>query len=178
MIREEDITRVGKFQKTHGLKGELNTLLDIEPKYFEEDHPMIVAIEGLYVPFYIESIRKKGNFSYLVKLIGIDSEKEASQFVNQDIFMLSSDKDEWLDEDEFYVDSFIGFEVMNKDDNKKIGKIIGIDDTTENILFLLNRENEMIYIPVVDNFIVEIDEEDKIIVMDLPEGLVNLNIKE
>lgn len=179
MIKHEDITRVGKFQKTHGLKGELNTILDIDPEYFEEGKPLIVAIEGLFVPFYIESIRKKGNVSYLIKLEGVNNEKDASRFVNQDVFMLSADKEKWLDEDEFYVDSFIGYDILNRENNKSVGEIIDIDDSTENVLFIVKQKDseETVFIPVVDDFIVEVNEADKKIVMELPEGLIDLNLK-
>ena len=177
MIKQEEITRIGKFQKTHGLKGELNTILDIDPEYFNEGNPMIVDIEGLFVPFYTESVRNKGNISYLVKLEGIASEKEASQFVNQEIFMLTKDRDKWLDNDEFYVDSFIGYEVVDSEKDNMIGKIIGIDDTTDNVLFQIKKGDETILIPVVDEFIEDVDEENMVIKMKLPEGLVDLNFK-
>lgn len=177
MIKQEEITRIGKFQKAHGLKGELNTILDIDPEYFNEGNPMIVDIEGLFVPFYTESVRNKGNISYLVKLEGIASEKEASQFVNQEIFMLTKDRDKWLDNDEFYIDSFIGYEVVDNEKDNMIGKIIGIDDTTDNVLFQIKKGDETILIPVVDEFIVDVDEENMVIKMKLPEGLVDLNFK-
>ena len=39
MIKEEELIEIGKFQKTHALKGELNALLDVGPEYLEERQP-------------------------------------------------------------------------------------------------------------------------------------------
>ena len=73
MIEEKDIVQAGKFLKPHGLKGELNAVLDYDAEILEEDYPLIVDMDGIYVPFYAESVRPKGHFSSLVKLEGIDS---------------------------------------------------------------------------------------------------------
>lgn len=51
MIKEDEIIEIGKFQKTHALQGELNALLDVDLDFAEEDHPLIVEIDGIYVPF-------------------------------------------------------------------------------------------------------------------------------
>lgn len=54
--------------------------------------------------------------------------------------------------------------------------ISGINDATQNVLFLITtpRGNE-IFIPVADEYIVEIDHDNETLTTDLPEGLVELN---
>ncbi len=59
MIEVNDIVAIGKFQKTHALKGELNAILEIDSEFLEEGNAIIAEIDGIYVPFYIKSIRKK-----------------------------------------------------------------------------------------------------------------------
>ncbi len=61
MIKKEDIVEIGKFQKTHALKGELNALLDIDGDYAADGNALVVAVDGIYVPFYAESVRPKGS---------------------------------------------------------------------------------------------------------------------
>ena len=60
MIREEDLFPIGKFQKTHALKGELNAVLDINEDFLDEDYPLIIDLDGIFVPFYTESWRGGG----------------------------------------------------------------------------------------------------------------------
>lgn len=178
MIKEEEIIRIGKFHKTHGLKGELNVILDIEPDYFIEGNPLIVELDGLYVPFYIETIRQKGTISYLMKLEGVDSENLASAFVNKEINILKEGSEEWIDAEEEDENSFKGFTVMDSATDKCIGIIEDIDDSTDNILFLVKNEEKTFYIPAVDEFITDIDETVRILKVNLPEGLLDINNKD
>ena len=178
MIKEEDIYTVGKFQKTHALKGELNMITDLDPEYFNEGNPIIVEYDGLYVPYYSTGIRKKGNTSYLVKIDGIDSEEQASEFVNKEIYILKKDAEEWIGED-LYSEDLEGYEIEDSATGESIGLIEKLDDTTENVLFIIKSADEdEIIIPANDDFIVEINDEIKKIRMVLPEGLVDLNKKE
>ncbi len=179
MIREEEISAVGKLQKTHALKGELNVMLDIDPEYLEEGNPAIIDIDGIYVPFYADSIRTKGSFSYLVKFEGIDSEFEAKQLVNKTIYARKDKLKEYMEEnyDEDYTlyDDLVGCTIIDTDKGE-IGNVIEIDSNTENELFIVEtQDGKTIYIPLTEDFIEEIDEETKTIRMNLPDGLLELN---
>ena len=99
MIEEKEVTPVGKFQKTHALKGELNALLDINEDFFDENNPLVLEVEGIFVPFYLESIRRKGSSSFLIKLKGIESEEEAKSFVNKEIYALKDTLKTFLEEE-------------------------------------------------------------------------------
>lgn len=178
MITEKEIVEIGKFQKTHALKGELNAILDIEPDY-AENNPLIVDIDGIYVPFYTESIRPKGKTSYLIKLKGIDNVDAAAELVNNIIYGLRKDLLGYFDssEEEIVFDNdLIGYDVEDLTLGI-IGKVKSIEDSTMNILIIVDGPNGEIYTPYNENFIEEIDYDDKKIVMDLPEGLVHLNEK-
>lgn len=176
MIREEDLIKIGKFQKTHALKGELNMISEVAPEYYKEGNPLIIPVEGIFVPFYVDNIREKGSTSFLVKLDGIESEEDAARFVNSEIYMLRKDKDEWLEEDNEQPSYFVGFEIIDDETGKVIGQIKDIDDTTANILFIVEDEEEnVIYLPAVEEFIKEIDENSRQIRMTLPSGLLDLN---
>ncbi|MCH5229947.1 MAG: 16S rRNA processing protein RimM [Muribaculaceae bacterium] len=179
MILREEIVDVGKFQKTHALKGELNMILEIDPDYFLQGNPLIVDMDGIYVPFFIESVRPKGSTSYLVKLAGIETEKEASCFVNKEINILKSDFKEISDEEGIIENFLIGYKIINKVTDTIVGEIIDIEDSTTNVLFVLeNEKGEEVYIPMNEELIYTINDEDREIIMDLPEGLIDLNSKD
>lgn len=175
MIKKEDIVEIGKFQKTHALKGELNALLDIEEDYVEEGNPLVVEIDGIFVPFYGASIRPKGSESYLIQLDGVDSQEKAQELVNKTIYGLRENLIDYFDDPEMVMKSdFIGY--MIKDENHgEIGKVVDIDDSTANVLFVVeNKDGKKIYIPVADEFIISIDDEYKLILVSLPDGLIDL----
>lgn len=188
MIEEKDIIEAGKFQKPHGLKGELNTFVDFNSKILEKDYPLIVEMDGIYVPFYAESVRPKGHFSSLVKLEGVDSVDNTRKFVNKVFYLLRRDVAEFFDieEDDIEMeDDFIGYKVFDQN-GKYLGKVEELDISTENMLLLVrpdstpdDDEPDILYIPFNDDLIMmQVDSEDPSeseIHLDLPEGLLELN---
>ena len=52
--------------------------------------------------------------------------------------------------------------------------MIDVDNTTLNTLFLVEREEEELLVPAQEEFIVGIDQKQKLITVELPEGLLNL----
>ncbi|MDE5827276.1 MAG: hypothetical protein K2H57_06885, partial [Duncaniella sp.] len=57
-----------------------------------------------------------------------------------------------------------------------IGLISGINDATENVLFLITTpDGNEIFVPVADEYIDDVDYDNETITTDLPEGLVDLN---
>lgn len=179
MIKKEDITAVGKFQKTHALKGELNMISDIDPQYFLDGNPLIIEDDGILVPFFVESVRPKGSTSYLVKISGINSEEDASSFVNKEVNMLRKDADDWIDLSLPEEYEYMYYYVVDTSTGKSIGRIIDVEDSTTNILFIVEKfDGDEILIPATEDFIKEIDEDNNLIKMDIPEGLLDINNKD
>lgn len=181
MINQKDLKEIGKFQKTHALKGELNALLDIDPDYMTDGNAIVVDVDGIYVPFYADTVRPKGAHSYLVKLDGLDSEEEAKPFVNKTVYALKKELAPYFDMDEEEIideDDLTGFSVVDAESGSEIGKIAYVDTSTENVLLVVRTPyDDEVFVPAVDDFINEIDEQERIIRVTLPDGLVDLNVK-
>lgn len=89
------------------------------------------------------------------------------------------DAEEWLEDELRDSNDLKGYKLIDFETGVVIGIIDRIEDSTENLLFLVTDENnEEIYIPATDDFIVEIDDESQEIKMNLPSGLIELNKKE
>lgn len=181
MIEEKELVKIGKFQKTHALKGELNAIIDIDSDYVENGEPLIVNMDGIFVPFYAESIRGKGVMSFLIKLEEVDSEEDAKLFVNHDIYALKETLREYYeDEDgEFtFEDELVGYQAVDEKAGV-LGEVTGIDDNTSNVLLIVeNEEGDELYIPLAEDFILAIDNDERKIIMSLPDGLLDINKKE
>lgn len=187
MIEEKDLIESGKILKPHGLKGELNVMMDYNAEILLEDYPLIIEIDGIFVPFYAESVRPKGHFASLVKIQGVDTVENAKEFVNKIIFLRKKDVAEYLqiEEDELVTeDDYIGWKVYDSKQDY-IGRVEELDCSTENMLLIVrpdcdeNEENNLIYIPFNHDFITEvqqdIDPNECELHLDLPEGLIDLN---
>ena len=168
MILEKEIFKAGKINKTHGVNGELNCAIDEDT--IDRAEYMVLDMDGIFVPFFISNIRVKSSNSVLLTLEDIETETDARNLVGKDIYLpihLMSD------EDMLSYEYFVGFTVVNGDE--KLGEISFVDDQTVNILFGITAEDGDILLPAVEDFIMEVDNENKILYTNYPIELVELN---
>lgn len=178
MIDKKDIIEIGKFRKTHGLQGELNAEFDVDADFLESGKPLIVERDALPVPFYVETVRTKGSETYLVKLEGVDTQEEAAEFVNCPVYALRSDMVDYYGvegEELFLADDLEGYAVVDVRAGK-VGVVESIDDSTENELLVVRTDGgDEVMIPFTDDLLITIDDDKQEIVMELPDGLLDLN---
>lgn len=179
MITKQEISSIGVVNKTHGVKGELSVTLDLDSSVIENEKFVICNIDGIYVPFFINSFRPKSNYTCLIKFENINTDSDAKFFVDKEIYQLKSNICKYSDNNDLenggYADDFIDYKIFDSDYGY-IGKIIDIEVSTENNLFIVEgSDNHIIYIPITDDFITDINDDQLKIIMNLPEGLINLN---
>ena len=172
-MRKEDYFYLGKIAKKFSFKGEVLLYLDTdEPELYENMESVFVEFNKNLVPFFIENSSLHKNDFLRVQFEDVDSEEEADSILNCDVYLPLSMLPK-LSGNKFYFHEVIGFEIEDKRLGV-FGKIVSINDTTAQPLFeVLNGEVEML-IPMIDHFLVEIDRKNKKVVMDLPEGLVEM----
>ncbi len=173
MITEKEVVRIGTLLKPHGVKGEI-TLSLLSPVTDQLEIPYFICLlDGIFVPFFVETIRDKGIGSALIKFKGVDSVEQARRFQGVKMFTSLQYASEIVEE-KYTWESFIGFQVV---DTKKgmLGKIESIDTTTLNILFFIIDTDKEIIIPANEEWIENIDVHEKVIKLSLPEGIVDLN---
>ena len=172
MIKENEVFKIGKFIKPHGIKGEIN--LSFENDVFDRvDCPYLICrIDNILVPFFIEEYRFKGKETALIKFEDIDDEEKARRMSGLEVYFPRKYYEEESNEEiEYSWNFFIGFSVIDKTAGK-LGIIEDIDDKTINTLFLVkDGENELI-IPATEDFIEKIDAKKKVLYLVLPEGLI------
>ena len=172
-MRKEDCFYLGKIAKKFSFKGEVLIYLDTdEPELYENMESVFVEFNKNLVPFFIENSSLHKNDFLRVQFEDVDTEEEADSILNCDVYLPLSMLPK-LEGNKFYFHEVIGFEIEDKRLGV-FGKIVSINDTTAQPLFeVLNGEVEML-IPMVDHFLVKIDRENTKVVMDLPEGLVEM----
>ena len=172
MITREELIKIGRFNKPHGVKGELSFTFT-DDIFDRTDCPYIVCeIDGIFVPFFIEEYRFKSDTTALLKLEDVDNEQEARAFSLLDVYFPKSYYDTAAEE-EAPDDYFIGFTVVDNEMGE-LGEIVSIDDSTENVLFEIDHNGRTLLIPAVDEFVSEVDEENRKLYMNIPEGLLDL----
>lgn len=170
MIKEEEVYKIGIINKPHGIHGELSFTFD-DDIFDRVDADYIVCLmDGILVPFFIESYRFRSDSSALIKLEGVDNEQQARRFTNTEVFFPKRHAEGTEDEDLTWA-YFTGFIIKDVKEGK-IGKVTDVDDSTINTLFVVDRDGKELLIPAQEDFIVNLDREARIITMDLPSGLI------
>lgn len=168
MILLEEIAPIGVFGKTHGVKGEIN--LELNSDFDLEDTDFIIVdIDGIFVPFFIGEYRYKTNSTALVLFEDITSEEKVRPFFGKTAYVKKEALGE-CEDDEMSINYYVGFTMLTPN-QKMIGQIIEIDDSTANVLFVLDNEA---LIPVGAVEVVDIDPERHIMIVELPEGLLDI----
>ena len=175
MVTESQITEIGRLNQPHGIKGEINAVA-YDGIELSELSCIILDVDGIFVPFFMSGIRRRGTQSYLITIEGIENEQKASSIANKTIFALSDEVKQYTDNDEegFYAEDFIGFRIISSDGELN-GIVTDIDDSTENVLFIVKADSGKKHlIPVADEIITGIDIENRQLTVELPAGLLEI----
>ncbi len=168
MIRKEDCYKIGRIGKAHGVRGELSFLFTDDVFNRADADYLILEVDGILVPFFMEEYRFRSDSLALVKFCDIDTQQRASELTNCDVWFLRSLTP---DDEEPTLAGLVGFEIVEAGTGKSVGHIAAIDDTTVNLLFELEDGT---LIPANDELITDIDTSGKRITMSIPEGLLAL----
>lgn len=174
MINFNELIKIGNFSKPHGIKGEIffnctNNCFDKSKDLF-----FVFELEGIFVPFRVESYRFIFNSTALVKLKNINTIEQAHLLSYQEVFSPLKQLTENIElnfSKTFHPwDYFIGFRIIDEKMGE-IGYITNIDKFTINTLFIIEKGGKEILIPTADEMITTIDDKQRIIYMQLPAGL-------
>lgn len=169
MLKKEDFVYYGKFLKPHGTKGEIG--LQSDGFTLGDDCDFVACdIDGILVPFFFETIRSKSSDISIVKVERMESAEDVRFLTNRDTYIPR----QWVEESEELTWSYFkGFKAIDTELGE-LGEIVDVDDSTMNTLFVVEGENDETLIPAQEEFIVNIDHENKEIIFELPEGLVSM----
>ena len=166
-------TAVARVAKLFGRDGELSLILfDTFPGEYTLSEPLFVEIDGLAVPLFFEQFNRRGVNGATVRFADIDTQRRAAELVGHELYLADSfpDEEEELDEDEIYLEDLVGYEARFDSHRGPIEEFVD----GENPLFRLSIDGQEVWVPAVDEFIVEIDTQAHTVSFDLPEGLLEL----
>lgn len=172
-ISKEDCTEIGYVKKTHGVKGELQIFYEegVEDLLDELEY-IFFEYEGLLVPFFIDTVFSSGATSAIILFKTLGSKEKANSYTGCKLFI---EIERLADvEADFSPQLLKGFTVSDIRKGK-IGEISEIEDFGGNIVFTITVKRKKILIPFHDELLVEFDPAKKVIVLDCPEGLIDLN---
>lgn len=172
MILQEEVFHIGRLGKPHGIKGEITFMFTDDVFDRVDAEYLIIEVDGILVPFFIDEYRFKSNETALMVFDGITTVEQARELTNCEVYFPRSLSDH--SEDEMTWEEFVGYQITDLHEGS-IGKIVDVDDATENVLFSVDYKDNTILLPAAEELIVDIDHKERIITTELPEGLLDLS---
>lgn len=167
--------KIGKLVAVHGLKGELllkhtlgkrSSLKGLQTVFIEER-------KESFLPWFIESTKIKNENEIYLKLENVSS-REAAMKLNQ--------KETWVTEADFkkYASksspaSLLGYTIINN--NEMLGEILEVIEQPHQLLCRLEIKGKEALIPLHEETLQKADHRKKQVVVQLPDGLLEVYIK-
>lgn len=159
---------MGKVVNVVGLKGELKIYSYTDRNERFEELDQIWLDNKVHA---IENVRYQ-NKVVILKLEGINDRNKAEEQRNKNVYIDESNLQR-LPEDTYYVRDLIGISVVTED--VELGKITDvIQNSAQDLYEVKTADGKKVYIPVVKEFIKDVDIEAGIVNVTLPEGLLDL----
>lgn len=171
-MQPRDLIQIGKIIKLSGHSGEL---IIYGPSFIEEikdfSIPLFIEISGEKVPFYIEELKPINKERAVVKFQYVNSEKKALNLLDKNIYIVSKN----MVKDKMKFD-WKGFLVIDEIYGE-VGELSFIEENSKNPLMIIKNGPNEILIPYREEFIVGMDEKERVLVVNCPEGLLDLYLK-
>ena len=164
--------KVGTVVSKHGYKGDIKiNISSFNLNTFPDLSHLFIELDGNFIPFSINEIRSFSKNVLIVKLKEINSEKEVDEIIHKNIYV-DSTKIESKKDSVFFYDDLINFNVFK--DSQKIGTVESINTDLPQPVFEVKYDSRLVLIPIHQDLIKEIDKENNIIHLDIPDGLLEI----
>jgi 16S rRNA processing protein RimM len=163
---------IGKLVATFGVQGDLilkhhlgkkTSLKGLETFFIEDKKDELL-------PYFIESIKIKSDDELYVKVEGINTKEAAQKLVQKQV---------WLVEEEFHKYagksapiSLLGFHMVQ--DEEDLGEILEVIEQPHQLLCRIDWKGKEALIPIHDETLIKVDKKRKIVLVNLPEGLLDI----
>ena len=172
-LDESTVYKIGRLGKPHGVKGEVTFQFDDDVFVRTEADYLVLEIDGILVPFFIEEYRFHGEATALVKFCDVDTQEQARELTGCTVFFPRQQTDG--EDADVSWSELIGFTLVDAQSNRSVGKVVSVDDSTLNVLFDVRTADERdVLVPASEELIEDIDIASQEIRMNLPEGILEI----
>lgn len=182
-----NLLQIAQVLKSNGTDGELvMSFRDIDPEEIDLNEPVFIVFDGLPVPFFVESLTRRGTKKAIVRLTGICSQEDAEEISGKAVFTQAAESDGSFDLEKDGFAALTGWTLLapvnddciteNGDDDEieveEIGTITDYIDIPNNPCIEADTKNGTVMIPFHEDLIISADPENRELIMDIPSGLI------
>jgi 16S rRNA processing protein RimM len=164
---------VGRIARAHGNKGQVivNPDTDFPHERFAAGQVLVVEHGGTTVERRITAVRFQQGRP-IVALAGVETMDDAEALAGAELKVAEGSLPP-LPENTFYRHDLVGCEVKDAS-GRVIGRVTGVEGPLEQSRLVIESQRGEVLIPMVDGICVSVDTARKLIVVDPPEGLLEL----
>ncbi len=176
-MKKSECFYLGRITKKFSFKGEVIIKLDTdEPEIYENLEAVFIELGKDLLPFFIEkSSFQRGN-ELRVRFEDVKTEQDAEAILRKEVYLPLEFLPK-LTGEQFYFHEVLGFGLVDVNQGP-IGIIESINDSTAQALFVVRDGEDEILVPMVDDFIKKVDRKKKEVLVETPEGLIEMNKSE
>ncbi len=163
-----NLLNIGDVVNTHGIKGEVRILSDFQFKeqVFKKGNHLYIGFDKDKLEINSYRIHKEYD---MVTFVGINNINDVLMYKGDAVYI---DRDEYQFDGILY-DDVIGLDVYVED--KLLGKVQSLMRSSAHPILVIETENKKQFVPFIDEFVLNVDLEQKRIDIQVIEGLLNEN---
>jgi len=174
-MKQDELFLLGKIVRTFGSKGEvvfqINTEILAGIKKLES---VFIKLNENLVPFFIETLQVRPKNQAIVKFFDIENSEDATTLAGCSFYipfgLLTKTKKSGS-----YPSDIEGFKVIDAVKGE-IGFVVSILEMPQQALLAIDFNGKEILVPIVEEIVKKIEQKNKIIYIEAPEGLIDLYI--
>jgi 16S rRNA processing protein RimM len=171
-MKIEDSFRIGTILKTKGLKGEVQLYVDFDNLGDIEFEALYIDMAGKLVPYFVESVKYHPHNSAYLFLEDVDTIEKASKLVKKDVYLPNKLKPKKKKGD-FTLMDLKGFTAVDINEGE-LGEISSIQELPQQFIATVNYKSCEVLFPLNEDIIKSIDVVKGIVLIDLPDGLLDI----
>ena len=177
-MNQDDCFLLGKITKPFSFHGELVLWMDVDDSsHYLNVTTLWIPQHNILVPYAVESIRTNRD-RFVVKLTDVNSEADAKALAGKDIWLPLTLMAP-LPEGKFYFHEIQGWDAIDRISSERVGTIVHVVDQGAYPMLEVDFDNgQSGYIPLPDHVEVTVDRKNKSLILDLPEGLLDVYLTE
>lgn len=171
---KDNCLNIGFFQKPHGVFGTLmlNFREGME-ELVEHTSVFLVEMEGILVPWFTieEGVRIISAKTALVDLDWIEDEESAKKLTGKNVWIEHTGMPQDIGAGDEPI--WTGYRIYDNQ-STYVGEVTEVNDYSGNLVFTVNISQGELLLPFHVNLLKKHDKKNKILILDLPEGLFDL----
>jgi len=173
-MTQDNCFLLGKITKPYSFKGEVVLWMDVDDsEHYEGVDTLWLPQQGILVPYAVESLRRNKD-RFVVRLADVNTEAAAKQLSGKDVWLPLAEMAP-MEDGKFYFHEVQGWTAIDRSTGEAVATIVHVVDQGAYPMLEVEFDNgNQGFIPLPDHVKVDVKREERKLVLDLPEGLLDV----